>query len=70
MTIGTVVVGFLTCLYSVYTMIIRIKSPEKFGDSAGTIMHIIAYTVRPIFFGSIVMFSGFNGLSLRYIIII
>jgi hypothetical protein len=78
MDIVTVVVGALICLYGLYTLVMRIKSPEKFvklkamkekfGNSAGNIIHIIAYTVAPIVFGAIVIVSGLNGLSILDII--
>ena len=78
MDIVTVIVGFLICLYGLYTLIMRIKRPdkfgklkamkEKFGEGKGNVIHIVAYTVVPIVLGAIVIFSGFNGLSLIDII--
>jgi len=70
MNFSTVCIGALICLYSIYTLIMHIKSPEKFGklkamkeklgDTMGNIIHIIAYAVLPFVFGVIVIFSGLN----------
>jgi hypothetical protein len=74
MDMVTMGIGGLLCLYGVYTMTMRTRSPEKFGklkamkdkygDSNGLAIHIMAYTVVPIVVGIVVSFAGFNGLSL------
>ncbi len=74
MNLVTIGIGLLIFLYGLYTMILRIKSPDKlgklkamkdkFGDNTGNILHIIAYTVLPIIFGTILIFAGLNGLSI------
>ena len=74
MDMVTMGIGGVLCLYGVYTMTMRTRSPEKFGklkamkdkygDSNGLAIHIMAYTVVPIVVGIIVSFAGFNGLSL------
>jgi hypothetical protein len=70
----TMGIGGVICLYGVYTMTMRTRSPEKFGklkamkakygDSTGMAIHIAAYSVVPIVMGIILSFAGFNGLSL------
>ena len=74
MNLFTMVIGVVICLYGVYTMTMRTRSPEKFvklkamkdkyGDSTGTAIHIMAFSVVPIVMGIILSFAGFNGLSL------
>jgi low temperature requirement protein LtrA len=74
MDLVTMGIGIVICLYGIYTMTMRKRSPEKFGklkamkekhgDSTGLAIHIMAYTVVPIVVGIILSFAGFNGLSL------
>jgi translation elongation factor EF-1beta len=57
--------GVLCIGYGIYTGIVRVKSPEKlgkydamkerFGNTAGKIIHTISYTVLPIVFGIIMI---------------
>jgi hypothetical protein len=74
MDLITISMGLVICLYGVYTLVMRTKSPEKFnglaamkakyGDSSGTAAHILAFTVLPIVLGIILSFAGLFGLSL------
>lgn len=74
MDVVTIGIGGVICLYGIYTLTMRTRSPEKlgkltamkdkFGDSTGMAIHIVAYTVVPIVMGIIVTFAGFNGLSI------
>ena len=74
MNLLTMGLGAAICIYGIYTMTMRTRSPEQFGklkamkdkhgDSTGTALHIMAYTVVPIVVGIILSFAGFNGLSL------
>ena len=74
MDLVTISMGLVICLYGVYTLVMRTKSPEKFsrltamkakyGDSSGTAAHILAFTVLPIVVGIILSFAGLFGLSL------
>ena len=74
MDLVTMGIGGALCLYGVYTMAMRTRSPEKFGKlkamkdkygaSNGLAIHIMAYTVVPIVVGIMVSFAGFNGFSL------
>jgi hypothetical protein len=53
--------GIAAVAYGLYTLYLRSRSPDKFGkleamkqqwgDRAGTIAHVIGYTVLPIIFG-------------------
>lgn len=70
----TIAVGFVPILFGVYTLFIRIISPEKlaklgpmkekFGARQGLIIHTITYSVMPIIFGIVLVYAGFNGMSL------
>jgi len=74
MNLFTMGLGAAICIYGIYTMTMRTRSPEKlgklkamkdkYGDSSGTAIHIVAFTVVPIVMGIILSFAGFNGLSL------
>ena len=74
----TVGLGVAVVLYGLYTLIMRIKPPEKFGklkamkdkfgSTAGQTIHVIAYTAMPILFGVIVIIAGINGLSIMQFI--
>jgi hypothetical protein len=74
MNLFTMGFGAVICVYGLYTMTMRTRAPEKFGklkgmkdkygDSTGTALHIVAYTVVPIVMGIILSFAGFNGMSL------
>jgi hypothetical protein len=78
MDLVTITIGVVISLYGIYTLMMRIKSPEKFGklsamkdkfgDTAGNTIHIIAYTVLPIVSGVLVVFAGFKGQSIIEII--
>ncbi len=78
MNLFTMGIGGVICLYGVYTMTMRTRAPEKFGklkamkdkygDSNGLAIHIMAFTVVPIVMGIIFSFAGFNGLSLLEIL--
>lgn len=74
MNLLTMGLGAAICVYGLYNMTMRTRSSEKFGklkamkdkygDSTGTALHIVAYTVVPIVMGIILSFAGFNGMSL------
>jgi hypothetical protein len=66
----TIGMGTVAVLYGILTMILRIKSPEKFGkleamkkrfgSTMGLVIHIFAYSVLPILFGLFSIFVGMN----------
>ena len=70
-TLGT---GVVIILFGLYTLLARIKFPEKFakleamkerfGRVGGLLIHTIAYIVIPVFFGSLLVVAGLNGVSL------
>ena len=74
----TIGLGVVIILFGLYTWIMRIKSPEKFGklkamkdkfgSTAGQTIHTIAYTVMPVLFGIVVIRAGINGLSIMQFI--
>ena len=37
---------------------------EKFGQGAGTTIHVAGYSVAPIAFGAAMLFAGMRGISL------
>ena len=74
MNIATILLGIFCFLFGIYTFIVRIKSPEKFGkleqmkkrfgDKTGTILHIVFYTIIPIIIGIVLLISGILGVNL------
>ena len=71
MNIIIIIFGVLCICYGIYTAILRVKSPEKFGkleamkkrfgNKTGLIIHIIFYTFIPISGGIIFIITGFFG---------
>jgi len=63
-----IIFGFLAICFGIYILMMRRKSPEKFGklkamkeywgDEKGTTIHIIGYTIIPIVAGLILLFSS------------
>jgi Trk K+ transport system NAD-binding subunit len=61
-----IVIGILAFAFGIYTAIVRVKNPEKLGKykamidkfgNKGKILHIISYTVLPIFIGIVLIVS-------------
>ncbi len=62
------VIGIFAIVFGVYTLSIRATNPskfgklqamkERFGDSAGNAIHIVAYSVLPILFGIVILVRG------------
>jgi len=73
MNIITIILGAFCIGYGFFTIIMRIKSPEKFaklnamknkyGEKRGKIIHIIFYSVIPILGGVVFLVSDFLGVS-------
>jgi hypothetical protein len=71
MDITTVLIGAAALAYGVFTIYARFKKPlllgkldamkEKFGNSTGNLIHIIAYTVVPLAAGAVFIYSGLAG---------
>lgn len=78
MNFVTIGVGVAVILYGLYTLIMRMKAPEKFGklkamkdkfgNTSGQIIHTIAYTIVPVVLGILVMVAGVKGLSIMQFI--
>lgn len=70
----TIAIGVLALGYGIYSTCVRFTSPHKFaklqamkqtfGDTAGTIIHTVAYSVVPVVAGIIFIIHGSRGLSL------
>ncbi len=62
------IIGIFAIIFGVYTLYVRATNPgkfgklqamkERFGASAGTTIHIVAYSVLPIVFGIVMLFRG------------
>ncbi len=67
----TIAIGTLALGFGFYTIYIRVTSPEKFGklaamrkqfgDTAGTVVHTVAYSVLPIVAGITFIILGIQG---------
>jgi hypothetical protein len=74
MNIIAIVLGVFSIGYGVFSAIIRVKSPEKFGkleamkkkfgDKTGNVIHVVFYTFIPISAGIVFLVCGFLGISL------
>ena len=74
MNIPTVIIGIAALLFGIYTIYMRSTNPEKFGklkamqenfgEKHGAILHLVCYSIIPIVFGIIMLFSGLIGVSL------
>jgi hypothetical protein len=70
----TVGIGAASFAFGVYTLIVRAKRPEKFakleamrkawGQTAGTVIHVVAYSVVPLLFGVYAILAGLRGQSI------
>lgn len=70
----TIVVGLAAFLYGVYTLITRIKAPEKFGkleamkkfwgERVGLAVHFVGYTLVPLSVGISFVIAGIKGIPL------
>ncbi len=66
-------IGAAALGYGSYTFYLRTTMPakltkltamrEKLGASAGTAIHVVAYSVLPIAFGLAMLFAGWQGVS-------
>jgi hypothetical protein len=74
MNIITLALGIICFGYGVFSIILRIKSPEKFGkleamknkfgDKGGMVIHIISYSILPMLVGIVFIVLGILGISL------
>jgi hypothetical protein len=74
MNIITLVLGIFCFVYGIFSIILRIKSPEKFGkleamkkkfgDKSGMVIYIIFYSILPILAGIVLIVCGMLGISI------
>ncbi len=74
MDLLTLSLGCVVVLFGLYTLIVRIKAPdkfaklsamkEKFGSNLGIAIHTFAYTIIPLIFGGVLINAGINGISI------
>lgn len=65
---GNVILGIAAVGYGLFTIYLRLTGPTKlgkleamkkqWGDTAGTAIHWIGYTVMPLLVGSVLIFNG------------
>ncbi len=70
----TIGIGIGAILYGMYTLVLRVKVPEKFGkleamkkawgEKAGLAIHFVGYTVAPAAVGISLVLAGMNGVAL------
>ena len=70
----TVALGALAAAYGTITLVARAVNPKVFskldamkkawGESAGSILHIVSYSVVPIVVGITLIVLGANGISI------
>lgn len=66
-----IIIGIAAIGYGIYSIFIRMKSPEKFGklepmkklygEKLGLVIHFISYTVVPIVIGVVMLVKVFLG---------
>jgi len=74
----TVVIGIVILWFGIFNGMLRQKSPEKLkslvamkqklGEKPAQFIHVLAYSIIPIIFGVLLLFSGLNGMSLMQLI--
>lgn len=67
----TILIGVAALGFGIYSAYIRATNPGKFGkleamkkqwgESAGKIIHVVAYTIVPIIFGIVMIVNGIGG---------
>lgn len=73
MDVLTVGIGAAAILYALYTLYLRTQQSakfgklkamkERFGDTAGGIIHFVAYSLVPLVFGVVTLLAGLRGQS-------
>ncbi len=69
----TIGLGVFGLGFGGYTILLRFTNPaklgklepmrQKFGATAGTAIHLVAYSVAPIVFGVVMLVAGIQGVS-------
>jgi hypothetical protein len=70
----TMIAGAVAFAFGLYTTILRRTNPGKlsrlqsmkdlFGEKNGDIIHLVAYSIVPLFAGTVFLFAGSKGISL------
>lgn len=70
----TILVGTGSVCFGLYTSYLRKQDPskfgklaamkERFGESAGNAIHVVAYSIIPIIVGIVFIITGLQGISL------
>ncbi len=73
MNVVTVGIGVAAVLYACYTLYLRTQDSskfgklqamkERFGDSTGSALHLVAYSIVPLIFGVVTVLAGLRGQS-------
>ena len=71
----TIGIGALVCSYGILSGIFWFIKPEwfakkeamkdKWGNTAGSILHFTSYIIVPLILGGILIFGGITGISLK-----
>ena len=74
MDITTLVIGIAAIAYSMFTIYARLNKPgllgklqhmqKAFGETTGTIIHVVAYTIAPLVFGGYAVLLAIQGHAL------
>ena len=75
MDLITILIGIVPIAYGIYVFILRVKGktdnlkklePMKnfWGPRLGSSIHAISYIVAPMLLGCVLIFAGFNGISI------
>jgi hypothetical protein len=70
----TTLIGIAAILYGLYTVYVRVRNPSKLGkleamkkqrgDTAGSIIPLLAYSIMPLALGVVALAIGLSGGSL------
>ena len=74
MDLPTLLIGAFAICFGIYTAVVRIFWPQKFGkleamkkrygNKVGTVVHVIGYTLAPIGFGLVMLHTAYRGGSI------
>jgi len=69
----TIAIGVVALVFGIYTLITRSKRPEqytklkamqdKLGEKPGYTLHLVAYSIAPMVFGTVMILAGLHGIS-------
>ena len=73
MDFTSIAIGMAGLLFGAYTIYTRLTNPDKFrklqamkenfGEKSGSLIHFVFYSLVPIIFGVVMVFSGYKGVS-------